>query len=317
MPRSLVSPWKRVAVSGDTVDGRVITEQELRDCAETYDRSFYTATIWAEHDRWMGAHGTVYEVRLVEAKDDPELEPGQVSLEARLRPNDDLLALNDQGKGLFSSIEIWPNFRNSGRCYLSGMAVTDEPASTRTQELYFSRRRPNGAGVRFFTSSHPLSNLREDDGATAPEVHGLIASLTRVFKLFSVPNTPTENPSSDEVEPMDEATAKALKALYDQLVIILAGLQAVIEPVVEDVDTSDTQEQVDAVGAAVQDVVDQADEERDFKRKKGKEGKETKELSARMDELQDTMAKLLNTAQGRKIPRTTGAAAKARGKGLR
>ncbi|EPN6524894.1 hypothetical protein ACT2TY_006806 [Pseudomonas aeruginosa] len=116
---------------------------------------------------------------------------------------------------------------------------------------------------------------------------------------------------------MDEATAKALKALYDQLVIILAGLQAVIEPVVEDVDTSDTQEQVDAVGAAVQDVVDQADEERDFKRKKGKEGKETKELSARMDELQDTMAKLLNTAQGRKIPRTTGAAAKARGKGLR
>ncbi|MGG6949114.1 UNVERIFIED_CONTAM: capsid scaffolding protein, partial [Pseudomonas aeruginosa] len=68
---------------------------------------------------------------------------------------------------------------------------------------------------------------------------------------------------------MDEATAKALKALYDQLVIILAGLQAVIEPVVEDVDTSDTQEQVDAVGAAVQDVVDQADEERDFKRKKG------------------------------------------------
>ena len=116
---------------------------------------------------------------------------------------------------------------------------------------------------------------------------------------------------------MDEATAKALNALYDQLVIILAGLQAVIEPVVEDVDTSDTQEQVDAVGAAVQDVVDQADEERDFKRKKGKEGKETKELSARMDELQDTMAKLLNTAQGRKIPRTTGAAAKARGKGLR
>ncbi|MBN0168867.1 capsid scaffolding protein, partial [Pseudomonas aeruginosa] len=41
MPRSLVSPWKRVAVSGDTVDGRVITGQELRDCAETYDRSFY------------------------------------------------------------------------------------------------------------------------------------------------------------------------------------------------------------------------------------------------------------------------------------
>ncbi|MBN0941778.1 capsid scaffolding protein, partial [Pseudomonas aeruginosa] len=96
-------------------------------------------------------------------------------------------------------------------------------------------RRPNGAGVRFFTSSHPLSNLREDDGATAPEVHGLIASLTRVFKLFSVPNTPTENPSSDEVEPMDEATATALKPLYEQRGIILAGRQAVSETVGEDV----------------------------------------------------------------------------------
>ncbi|WP_122324949.1 GPO family capsid scaffolding protein [Pseudomonas coronafaciens] len=43
MPRSLVSFWKRVATSGPTVDGRVITPQELRDIAETYSTATYTA----------------------------------------------------------------------------------------------------------------------------------------------------------------------------------------------------------------------------------------------------------------------------------
>lgn len=300
MPRSLVSPWKRVAVSGDTVDGRVITEQELRDCAETYDRSFYTATIWAEHDRWRGAHGTVYEVRLVEAKDDPELEPGQVSLEARLRPNDDLLALNDQGKGLFSSIEIWPNFRNSGRCYLSGMAVTDEPASTRTQELYFSRRTARRGQARFFTSSLPLSNLRED-GTTAPEVRGLIASLIRVFKRFGT-DIPTP---TDERKPMDEATATALNALLEQLLLVAAGMKAVLEPVEDDADETQTEDQVSAVEEAVQDIVDQAEEDREFRRRRS----QSKDLSSRVKALDDKLTKLLNTRQGRQIPRTASASA--------
>ncbi len=93
MPRSLVSYWKRVAVSGPTADGREITVQELRDCADTYKLTRYTAVIWSEHERWPGSHGTVFAVRLVE--DDPELEPGQVALETQLKPNDKLLHLND------------------------------------------------------------------------------------------------------------------------------------------------------------------------------------------------------------------------------
>jgi hypothetical protein len=51
-----------------------------------------------------GSHGTVYAVRLVEEAED--LEPGEVALEAQLKPNDRLLYLNDQGQKLFSSIEI-------------------------------------------------------------------------------------------------------------------------------------------------------------------------------------------------------------------
>lgn len=321
MPRSLVSYWKRVAVSGPTADNREITVQELVDCAETYKLSTYTAVIWSEHERWPGSHGTVFAVRLVTENDDPELQPGQVALEAQLKPNDKLLHLNDQGEKLFTSVEIRPNFANSGRHYLTGLAVTDEPASLGTQELYFSKRARKGNRydkTSYFCAPVELGSLRE--GSEQPgELRRFFNALTGLCKRFAdttTPNTPDETP------PMDEATAKALKALTDQLVIILAGFQAVLEPALDGVDTSDSQEQVDAVGTAVQDVVDEADENREFNRKGGKGGKgkdEVKELSARIDELTENMTKMLSsTANRRQVKRTTGAAGeKNRGGGLR
>ncbi|AIS15512.1 scaffolding protein [Pseudomonas chlororaphis subsp. aurantiaca] len=316
MPRSLVSYWKRVAVSGPTADNRDITVQELRDCAETYKLSRYTAVIWSEHERWPGSHGTVFAVRLVE--DDPELEPGQVALEAQLKPNNKLLHLNDEGEKLFSSVEITPNFANSGRYYLTGLAVTDSPASLGTQELYFSRNARKGHRydrTSYYCSAVALGSLR-DGGQQQGEIRRFFSALGGLCKRFADITNP-DTPSPDEKKPMDEATAKALKALYDQFVILLAGLQAVLEPVVEDVDTSDSQEQVDAVGSAVQDVVDQAEEERGEFKKKG--DKNVKELSSRMAELEQTMTKMFNTpANRRQVKRTTGAAdTKQRGKGLR
>lgn len=153
MPRSLVSSWKRVALSGPTADGREITPQDLRDCADTYRTSTYTAVIWVEHERWKGAHGTIFATRLV--KDDPNLEKGQVALEAQLKPNAQLLRLNNEGQKLFTSVEITPNFANSGRAYMTGLAVTDEPASLGTQELYFSKRTNKFA---YYSASVPLGS---------------------------------------------------------------------------------------------------------------------------------------------------------------
>lgn len=293
MPRSLVSYWKRVATSGPTADGREITPQELRDCAETYKPAKYTAVIWAEHERWSGAHGTVFSVRLIE-DDDPELEPGQVALEAQLKPNDRLLWLNDQGQKLFSSVEITPNFANSGRAYLTGLAVTDEPASLGTQELYFSRKTSKAA---YYAASVPLGSFREPKADS--DMGGLITALTGFFKRFSASEDTTPETPTPEKTPMDEATAKALKALLDQLLIVAAGIQAVLEPAAEDVDETDTEDQVDAVEEAVQEIVEQAEEEREFSRR-------NKGLSARVVGLEQQLTKLLNTSQGRQIPRTTG-----------
>ena len=292
MPRSLVSVWKRVATSGTTADGREILPQELRDIAETYKSSRYTAVIWCEHERWHGSHGTVFSVRLLEDAED--LEPGQIALEAQLKPNDQLLRLNDQGQKLFTSIEITPNFAGSGKAYLTGLAVTDEPASLGTQELYFSRKTNK---TSYYAASVALGDLVEE------EPHGEFAKMAAVFKgllkHFGVEPKPDETlPPTESKIPMDEATAKAAQALIEQLLIVAAGLQTLVPTVTEEVD----QTLIDDVQDSVETILDDADKDREMSRRR--KGQST--LEKRLEEMDKKFTKLLNTAQTRTVARTTG-----------
>ncbi|RON66612.1 capsid scaffolding protein [Pseudomonas fluorescens] len=308
MPRSLVSYWKRVATSGPTVDGREILPQELRDIAETYTPTLYTAVIWCEHERWFGSHGTVFAVRLVEEGDD--LEPGQVALEAQLKPNDKLLRLNDAGEKLFTSIEIKPNFRGRGKAYMTGIAVTDEPASVGTQELYFSSRTSRDA---YYAASQELGPLRETEAQG--EIGRLVGMFTRLFKRFGIDDTAAETTPQTPTEskpPMDEATATALKALLAQLLVVAAGIQAVIEPAAEDAPEPD-QAPIDDVSAAVDEIVTTAEEEREFKRNGGSSNKA---VLAALTSLQQQFTTLQNTSTGRQLPRSTGAADKTKARVL-
>ena len=292
MPRSLVSVWKRVATSCTTADGREILPQELRDIAETYKSSRYTAVIWCEHERWHGSHGTVFSVRLLEDAED--LEPGQIALEAQLKPNDQLLRLNDQGQKLFTSIEITPNFAGSGKAYLTGLAVTDEPASLGTQELYFSRKTNK---TSYYAASVALGDL------VAEEPHGEFAKMAAVFKgllkHFGVePKPDVTLPPTESKIPMDEATAKAAQALIEQLLIVAAGLQTLVPTVTEEVD----QTLIDDVQDSVETILDDADKDREMSRRR--KGQST--LEKRLEEMDKKFTKLLNTAQTRTVARTTG-----------
>lgn len=297
MPRSLVSYWKRVAKSGPTVDGREILPQELRDIAETYNPSEYTAVIWCEHERWYGSHGTVFSVRLVEQADD--LKEGQVALEAQLKPNDRLLWLNDQGEKLFSSIEITPNFANTGKAYLTGLAVTDSPASLGTQELYFSKRTSRAA---YYSVPLELGAFQDDKGGQSEEGK-LLRMFTNLFKRFATEepvgeaadDTPTESKP-----PMDEATAKAIQALIEQQMIVTAGLQAIVDGFAEE-EPEPEQEPIDDVQAAVDAIVSTAEEEKQLSKRGG-----NKSLQASFEKLQKQFNQLANTAQTRQVPRTTG-----------
>ncbi|MFD1806241.1 GPO family capsid scaffolding protein [Pasteurella oralis] len=129
----LITDFVCVATSGNTVDGRHISAQDLKEMAETYDQAKYTAVIWWEHFRWRN-FGRVVEVKAEDGDD------GKTRLYARIAPSLEMIEMNKDGQGLFTSIEITPNFANTGKAYLSGLAFTDQPASLGTTQLNFSKR---------------------------------------------------------------------------------------------------------------------------------------------------------------------------------
>lgn len=294
MPRSLVSYWKRVATSGPTCDGREILPQHLRDMAETYTPATYTAVIWCDHERWPGSHGTVFALRLVETADD--LKPGQVALEAQLKPNDKLLWLNDQGEKLFTSVEITPDFAGTGKAYLTGLAVTDEPASLGTQELYFSKRTSRAA---YFAASVELGALDEDK--PKGEAGALVTMFTRLFQRFGLTDSEDTTQTTESNPEMDEATATALKALRDQLMVILAGLDAVIETSAADAPEPDAA-LIEPTQDAVDEIVSTAEKAADFRR----QGSVNKALVQAFNKLQGDLDALKNAPVGRVLQRNAG-----------
>lgn len=131
------SGWVIVATAGTTIDGREITEAWIKDMAELYSHDEYTALIWPEHFRskWGGFDGKnwglVEEVKAAK-------KGGKLRLFARITANQYLLTANADGQKLFTSVELNPDYRRLGRCYLTGLAVTDSPASSGTTRLKFS-----------------------------------------------------------------------------------------------------------------------------------------------------------------------------------
>lgn len=131
MPSKLKTEWKRVGRSGKTIDGRNIDPQWLLDAAENYDPEIYSAQIWPEHIRSFSM-GTVKAVRAEENSE------GGVDLYAQLAPNDIYLSINKAEQKLFTSMELMPNFRDTGKHYLYGLAATGDPASVATTEIRFA-----------------------------------------------------------------------------------------------------------------------------------------------------------------------------------
>ncbi|HBA8284312.1 TPA: hypothetical protein J1088_003154 [Escherichia coli] len=48
---------------------------------------------------------------------------GKWALFAKITPTDDLIAMNKAAQKVYTSMEIQPNFANTGKCYLVGLAV--------------------------------------------------------------------------------------------------------------------------------------------------------------------------------------------------
>ncbi|HDY2992148.1 TPA: GPO family capsid scaffolding protein, partial [Escherichia coli] len=63
---------------------------------------------------------------------------GRTALYAEIEPTERMKQLVADGKKIYSSIELHPQFSVNGRAYLVGLAMTDTPASLGTERLKFT-----------------------------------------------------------------------------------------------------------------------------------------------------------------------------------
>lgn len=149
-----VSKFFRIGVEGDTCDGRIISSTDIQEMAESFDPRVYGCRINLEHIRGLFPDGDfkrlgdVVDLKAEEIDDDSALN-GKWALFARITPTDDLIAMNKKLQKVYTSMEIQPNFANTGKCYLVGLAVTDDPASLGTEYLEFCRKAKHNPLQRF------------------------------------------------------------------------------------------------------------------------------------------------------------------------
>lgn len=185
-----VSKWFRIGVEGDTCDGRILSGGDIREMAETYDPRVYGCRINLEHIRGLlpdsvfRRYGDVAELKAEQIDDDSALN-GKWALFSKISPTDDLIALNKAGQKVYTSMEIQPNFANTGKCYLVGLAVTDDPASLGTEYLEFCRNAKHNPLQRFKANPEnvfSVATLAELEFEDVPDT--MLNSLTDMVKAI-------------------------------------------------------------------------------------------------------------------------------------
>ena len=193
---NMETDWVKVGTSGATVDGRNIKEQWLLDMAESYDaENEYKAQIWAwSHYNHFATYGKVTAVKT--AKD----SKGRLSLYVRLSPLPELVSLNRQGQLQHASMEINLNYKGEGKAYLTGLLLTNDPASIGTEEIHFSTQHSSTGKVY----SAPVSFK-----APMPE-EDVPGWFTRFLKSFTVsPKLADTSPEHDAMTPEQLAKMEA------------------------------------------------------------------------------------------------------------
>lgn len=209
------SKFFRVAVEGDTTDGRVIERVWLKDMADTYNPLTYGARIWMEHIRSMlpdspfRAYGDVTALKAEEVTIDGEKKLG---LFAQIEPTDDLVKMvNVLKQKVYTSMEIDTKFAGTGKAYLTGLGVTDTPASLGTERLAFSAKHPEEKLYserkqnpdNLFSAAQEVAlefeEVELEEGATA-KLFSMLATIAERFSGGPKPAEPVPAATGDLAE---------------------------------------------------------------------------------------------------------------------
>ncbi|EMG3206461.1 GPO family capsid scaffolding protein [Klebsiella pneumoniae] len=243
----------RVAVSGNTVDGREIQPQHLRDAAANYSQEVYGARVNIEHylspypGSDFGAMGDVAALSTEDITEGPLA--GRTALYAEIEPSDRMVQMTNKGEKVYSSIELHPQFALNGKAYIVGLAMTDTPASLGTERLKFATQQR--ASVMAFNNqqSEPpmfseaieaevieLTAQRSDEGAKwYSRVMGIISKGQKTDdQRFSQMHQVVEAVAQSQSEQIDQFNAAELerqqdKAAIQKLTTDLAALRQQLE----------------------------------------------------------------------------------------
>jgi len=130
-----------IATEGQTIDGRHISRQWIEQMAKNYRPDIYTAVVNLEHllsyhpDSAFAAYG---KVTTLSTRETEIFGEKRLQLTATVEVADAAVAMQKDGKKCFASVEVIPNFTGRGEAYLTGLALTDSPASLGTEPMKFS-----------------------------------------------------------------------------------------------------------------------------------------------------------------------------------
>ena len=219
-PMQLTTDWITIGTSGPTVDGRNISEQMLLDAAETYDPEEYTAVISSDHMLWLfGNFGEVCKLRTAQDK------KGRTALQAKIHPNRRLIEMNNQGQRMHTSMELNTNFADTGKTYLMGLAVTDEPASLGTTALKFSQK--NKAQELMISKPVELESLNFEQASTKPESKDPAESFFKT--LFQRLGSELKSSAPQEVNEMTDEQFNTLKELHEKQLTAFENLASLLD----------------------------------------------------------------------------------------
>lgn len=214
--------WRVIGVSGETADGRTILAKELQEMADQYDPEIYGARINLEHMNFLfpdfaGGYGDVVELKAEPwAKDETK-----TALLAKLNITESLQKLWDSGQKIYTSMEITPRFADTKKAYLTGLAITDTPASLGTTANYTAAK--TKAEEKIFTAYRPTETQEiamtkpQDNNQDSNQADNTVKPLTvehaenifsRLFAKYfgkkepEQPETPAINPEQPS-EPKD------------------------------------------------------------------------------------------------------------------
>lgn len=231
------SKFFRVATEGATTDGRTISREWLTQMAKNFNPAKYGARIWLEHFRGIypdSAFRAYGDVTAVEVR---EVEDKKQALFAQILPLPELVDMVKKGQKIYTSIEVTPKFADSGEAYLTGLAVTDSPASLGTEVLAFAQQKPDASPFKgrksspeaLFTEAVEAAiewEPTEDSGEKLTQKFGdTIKGILDKFKGKSTSDDARFNQVADGFKTFAEAVTEQIEAQTKQFSTQLGELK--------------------------------------------------------------------------------------------